>query len=243
MKNNIKKIIVLNIIIIAVMVICYSEGFLDLRPWDESILRAGMSIFMGIAGAVAFFYGNYQLLNAPQHVLYAADALPDLSHARTLLSSFHGGKYFGRLADTAVNQMARLERTIERTDHSIALKFEPGSMAYDRYYSTIHTARQAAIHNCVGMANRMQLFNEKEYAQLEHYKNDDIPDEIQQKQADLYKQNMQQVKDSIAANESLILALDTMSMELATTSQTDNKKQDALLTEIEKLTDQVKLYL
>ena len=49
MKQNIKKIIALNVIIIAVMVLCYSEGFLNLRPWDESILRAGMSLFMGIA--------------------------------------------------------------------------------------------------------------------------------------------------------------------------------------------------
>ncbi len=243
MKQNIRKLILLNFIIIATMVICYSEGFLHLRPQDESILRAGMSIFMGIAGVFAFFYGNYKILNSPSHKLYTPETLLDLSHARSLLSSFHGGKYFGRLADTAVKQMARLERTMDRTDQSIALKFEPGSMAYDRYYSTIHTARQTAIRNCVKMANRMQLFNEKEYAQLEHYKEDDIPDDIQEKQIALYQKNIQQVKESIAANENLILALDTMSLELAASEQADNKKNDALLSEIEKLTDQVKLYL
>ena len=243
MKQKIKRLLALNIGIVAAMIICYSEGFLNLRPWDASIVRAGMSIFMGIAGTVAFFYGNYQILNARQRLLYTPDALPDLSHARSLLESFHGGKYFGRLADTAVNQMGRLERTMERTDSSIAMKFEQGSMAYDRYASSIYAAREAAIRNCAAMATRMQLFNEKEYAQLEHYKEDDIPDDIQEKQIALYQKNIAQVKDAIAANESLILALDTMSLELAAGTQADSKKNDALLAEIEKLTDQVKLYL
>ena len=244
MRKNFFKILLLNCIIVMMVVLCYSEGFLNLRPSDESILRAGMSIFVGIAAAVAFAYGNYSLLSdkAPK-VFYADGELVDIAQAREVLQSFHGGWFFGRIADTASNQLVRLQRTMDRADKAIGLKFDDGSMAYDRYVSTISAAREAALQNCIGMANRMQLFDEAEYGKLQYYKNDSIPDDIQQKQAALYQQNLEQIESAVAANEKLILALDTMSLELAGPKSPDEEAKDtALLDEIKKLTEQVKLY-
>ena len=245
MKKNFFKILLLNFCIVLTVVLCYSEGLLNLRPTDASLLRAGMSIFVGIAAAVAFVYGNYSLLsdNKPK-VLYGAGELKDINQAREVLRSFHGGNYFGRIADTASDQMLRLERTMNRADKAIGLKFDKDTMAYDRYVSTIQAAREAALENCIAMANRMQLFDEAEYGSIQYYKNDRIPDEIQEKQAAIYQQNMDQIQSAVAANEKLILALDTMSLELAGSKEgTDEDVQEAnLLEEIKKLTDQVRLY-
>ncbi len=245
MSNKYIKLFLLNIIIVAVVVFTYSEGFLDLRPTDESIIRAGMSIFIAIASAFSFFYGNMLILKSDnRRLMFGQDSLPDINQARAILKSFHGGKYFGRIADTTVDQLDRLTLTMNRADRAIEMKFEAGSMAYDRYVSTISAAKSAAINNCVGMANRMQLFDESEYAKLENYKNDDIPDDIQEKQIALYKKNREQIESAVAANEKLILALDTMSVELTSQkdSMQDDNQQSMLLDEIEKLTDQVKLY-
>ena len=234
------KTAILNIVIILTMIICYSEGFLGLRPTDASILRAGMSIFMAIAGAFACFYGNYMLLKEPERRTYSQESLVDLSQARAVLASYHGGKYFGRIADTTSDQIVRLERTMERAKGALGTKFTKGSMSYDRYDATVKAAQEAALSNVIAMANRMQIFDEKDYARLKNYKHDDIPDEIQQKQIALYTDNMMQLEAAVAANEELILALDTMSLELARPGEA--AQTDPLLEEIHRLTEQVKLY-
>ncbi len=232
--------VILNLTIVLLMVVCYSEGFLGLRPTDASIFRAGMSIFMAIAGIFAFFYGNYTLLKDPAPMHITSDDLVDLSQARSVLAAYHGGKYFGRIADTASNQLLRLERTMERAKNAVGSKFENGSMSFDRYDATVRAAQEAALNNVVAMANRMQIFDEKDYARLRNYKNDDIPDDIQEKQIALYEDNLKQLEAAVSANEELILALDTMSLELAKPGE--KKTADPLLEEIHRLTEQVKLY-
>ncbi len=240
MNNKYVKVVILNLVIILTMVVCYSEGFLGLRPTDPSIFRAGMSIFMAIAGVFAFFFGNYTILRGPVHYHVTTDSLVDLSQARGVLASYHGGKYFGRIADTAANQLVRLERTMERAKNAVGSKFEDGSMSYDRYDATVRAAQEAALNNVVAMANRMQIFDEKDYARLRNYKNDDIPDDIQERQIALYEDNLKQLEAAVSANEELILALDTMSLELAKPGA--EKAADPLLEEIHRLTEQVKLY-
>lgn len=240
MKNKYLKLIILNIVIVAVMIFAYSDGFLALRPTDESILRAGMAIFLAIAGIFAFFFGNYMLLKEPEHYHFRGDEQLSLSQAREVLSSYHGGKHFGRIADTTNDQLVRLERTISRAGTAIGTKFESGSMSYDRYEATVKAAEEAALSNVISMANRMQIFDEKDYARLKNYKNDDIPDDIQERQIALYDENLKQIEAAVSANEELILALDTMSMELAKPGE--EKAADPLLEEIHRLTEQVKLY-
>ena len=243
MDNKIIKMAILNIVIVAVAVLAYSEGFLALRPGDASILRAGMAIFIAVAEVFAFFYGNYQLLSDRPRIAYDRETLTDLSQARAALHSFHGGRFFGRIADTSVEQLDRLGRTMERAERAIGMKFEQGSMTYDRYHSVVQAARDASLANCIALANRMQLFDESEYAKLQHYREDDIPDDIQEKQLALYKKNMDLIQSSVAANEHLILALDTMSVELTDPQNTDDDGDNAqILDEIAKLTEQVKLY-
>ena len=236
------KLLILNISIVAGVVFTYSEGFLCLRPTDASIFRAGMSIFVGIAAGVAFCYGNYTILmDDSQGMLLSKDEIVDISQARSVLSSFSRSRFFGRLAGEAADQLGRLEYSMDRATKAIGLKFQPGSMAYDRYISTIQSAREAALLNSIGIANRMQIFNDKEYERLKTYQADRIDDGIQEKQIALYQKNMEQIQSAVSANEELMLALDTMSLQLAGADAKKNE-DSALLEEISKLTDQVRLY-
>ena len=92
------------------------------------------------------------------------------------------------------------------------------------------------------MANRMQLFDSSDYLRLQNYKDDDIPDDIQEKQLELYEKNITMINNAIALNEQLLLKLDMLSMELASTIDS-NDSNTALLDEISKLTEEAKYYL
>ena len=221
------------------IVFSYSEGFLALRPTDESILRAGLSLFRAPMSVFVFFYAGYHMLKAPGKVMFTKDNLMDMNKAKEIFSRYHGGKQFGRLADEAMSQVARLEASSVRARLQIESRFGSTSMTSDRYLASIETAKEASLENIITIANRLQLFDEKEYARLRHYKEDDIPDDIQEQQIELYARNTEAIRDAIAANERLVLSLDSMSAGLLTQSES---QVDETIENIEKLTEQLKLY-
>ena len=93
------------------------------------------------------------------------------------------------------------------------------------------------------MANRMRLFDEKEYARLQHYREDDIPDDIQEEQLRLYQKNFDNVRSTISLNEKILLKLDALSMEISSLNSGDDKNLNhELIHEIEKLIDETRYY-
>lgn len=239
--NKYLKLLGLNLSVIACTIICYSPGLLALSPMDASIFKAGMSIIAGLGLAIVFGVGNYKLLQNTSNVVYTTDNVIDLSSTREILNKYKGGKFFGEMASTALDQISRLEKSMVRVESEISRKFEQGSMSWDKYHSAVEAANQIALENLISLANRMQLFDEKEYARLKHYKDDNISDNIQEKQIELYKQNLDLIKDAITVNENLVLGLDTLTIELS--KPNGNVDDNSLIDEIETLTKEVKYYV
>ncbi|MCD8084620.1 MAG: hypothetical protein LUE86_14220 [Clostridiales bacterium] len=237
--NKLIKLVVLNLCIVASAVISYSPGLLNLRPGD-SLLRAGASIIIGIMLAMAFLAGNLLILYDPQKSWITENEITGLSDAQAVLKGYFGGRHFGSLAKTAYNQADRLERVSAKSRQIILSRFGKGSMSAERYLSVTEAAKDTLVQNVTGMANRMQMFDEKEYTQLVHYKEDDIPDDIQEQQIALYQENEKHIRNAISANEKLLLEIEKLSMELA--GSNTNMESDELLSEIQKLSDEVKLY-
>ena len=235
------KIFFLNFIIIAVTIVCYSPGLLNLRPSDDSIFRAGMSIMIALGLAFAFFYGNYEMLKDKPVPKISLMESVNTQQAEQILKSFFGGRYVGGTAKTAENQLQRMVKSFGRTEELINERFDQGSLSWEKYYSVVESARETALQNIVSMANRMQMFDENEYQRLSNYKKDLIPDDVQEQQLALYEKNMEIIQNGIAVNEKLLLKMDTLSMELSDVKE-EYKPGDALLEEIERLTDEVKLY-
>ena len=114
-------------------------------------------------------------------------------------------------------------------------------MTWDKFEGAAAEAEASAIKNVVAMANRMRLFDEKEYARLQHYQEDDIPDEIQKEQLDLYQKNFEHIRAAIALNEKILLKLDALTMEVS--SSDDNADMDhELIGELERLIGETKYY-
>ena len=236
------KIIILNILIVAIAVLCYSPGFLNLRPTDDSIFRAGMSVMAFLGLGFALVYGNLELMKEKKiPKLSTAKEDINLSEVEKILKNYFGGRYVGDTAKAADEQLQRLLRAFGRTDELIGARFDKGSMSWEKYHSVVEAAKITSLQNIVSMANRMQMFDEKEYSRLIHYKEDLIPDDVQEQQLALYEKNMETIKNGIAANEKLLLKMDTLSLELSDIKE-EYAPGDALLEEIERLTNEVKLY-
>lgn len=243
--NKAMKMVLLNASIVAIAIIAYSPGFWGLRPSDPSIFKAGMSIILGLGLVCGFGMGNYKLLQPEKRqILVAKENVVDVSGAIEILERFKGDKQYGKIAKTAIEQVDRLRRSTERAEMEIKAKFEPASMSYGKYYSVVEAAGSVALENLVSLANRIRLYDGKEYERLiSSYKNDNIPDDIQEKQLRLFEKNKELAMQSVAKNEELILNLDTLSMELTSANYESDGSGEALLAEIETLTNEVKYYI
>ena len=240
--NNIKKIIGLNLGIIIAAVIAYSPGFLNLRPSDESILRAGFSILIAIGLIILFIHGNMSLLKEPEKIKYTKENLKSLNDAKNILQSYRSGKHFGPVANTVITQINRLEKSVYRSKTEINSRFERGSLSWQKYYEAVEEANEMALENAISLTNRIQMFDEDEYSRLLNYESDNIPDNIQRQQLDLYDQNMKLVNSAITVNENLILGLDKLTTELSMPGEIE-EHNTSLLSDIKKLTDEVKYYV
>ena len=241
-----RKYIVLiakNLGIAVAAVVLYSPGLLALRITDYNIFRAVMSVTAGVALVLALVLVNYRALAQPKHAHVDVLEVKGISGAGEILKEYQDEKFFGNTARTAMEQLERTKRSRKRLEDMLERKFTRGSLSWEKFSGITRSAEVSIVKNVVLMANRMSIFDEKEYERLLHYKEDDIPDDIQVEQLKLYEKNLSNIKDSVALNEKILLKLDTLAMELSELE--DSAVQSAnteTLEEIEKLVSQTKYY-
>lgn len=237
------KLAAADLCIAASAVVLYSPGLVNLRLSDYSIFRAGMSIIAAVILITLFFVINIRLLKEPEQKPIMLEDVPDLERAKDILQDYCKGRYFGSLAKTASEQLDRILKCRQRLSVILEQKFTRGTMSWDKFNSTVSAAEASAIKNVVAMANRMCIFDEKEYARLQNYREDDIPDDIQEEQLRLYQKNLEAIRWTIALNEKILLKLDALAMEISSSaSRNDADWNHELVSEIERLTEETRYY-
>ena len=202
-----------------------------------------MSIIAGLALVAGFLFVNIRSLSKPRQTLVSKDEVTSLEDAKAILSRHLDSRYFGSIAKTAVGQLERVIKSRQKLSDLLERKFTVGTMSWEKFYSIVKAAEDSAIKNVVTMANRMSIFDENEYTRLQHYKEDDIPDDIQEEQLKLYQDNYNAVKSVIALNEKILLKLDALAIELSSFEINENEEMNSeILDEIEKLIEETKYY-
>ncbi len=237
------KLAAADLCIAASAVVLYSPGLVNLRLSDYSIFRAGMSIIAAVILITLFFVINIRLLKEPEQKPIMLEDVPDLERAKDILQDYCKGRYFGSLAKTASEQLDRILKCRQRLSVILEQKFTRGTMSWDKFNSTVSAAESSAIKNVVAMANRMCVFDEKEYAKLQNYREDDIPDDIQEEQLWLYQKNLEAIRWTIALNEKILLKLDALAMEISSSAfRSDADWNHELVSEIERLIEETRYY-
>lgn len=235
--------IVANLCIVIAAVVLYSPGLICLRITDESIFRAGTSVIALLALVSIFFFVNIRLLKEPPKRPILPEDAADLGKARDILKEYGSSRYLKSMAATASEQVERIQKCRSRLSGLLEQRFTRGTMSWEKFHSVVLSAEDSAARNVVAMANRMRLFDEKEYTALQHYREDDIPDDIQEEQLRLYQKNFDDIKSMIALNEKILLKLNTLTMELSASADEGNQDwNDDLLEEIERLISETQYY-
>lgn len=227
------------------LIICYSPGYLNLRPNDPSILRAGCSILALPFGIFGFVYMNRQLLGMKTEYLtnpFRDDGKLDTRAIRKILEKQTANPYLRELAETAMEQSARLERISEKLSDILDIKFQKGAMACNKYQNTAAYAENALLQNQGRIAAAMNLFDPAEYRSLLNYENDSLPDRSQIEQLKLYGRNKQRIEQAIADTEQLLTKLYALTLIINDSLFEESSETDTLIAEIETLSKELEFY-
>ncbi len=228
------------------LVVAYSPGFLCLRPNDPSILRAGCSILILPAVIGAFVYLNRHLLGftIPMNAadIFQDNGDLDNKNIQKGLEKSTAKPYIGDLAKTALEQAIRLEK-LSRQFHSIlTLKFSKGTLSYHKYENAIAFAEDTLLKNQARILSAIDLFDPEEYRRLLDYQNDNLPDEPQIEQLNLYNKNQKHIKQAIADTETLLAKLYTLLLTINDSLFQESEESNQLITEIETLAKELDFY-
>ena len=164
-----------------------------------------------------------------------------MEEIRQELQHYLGSGLFGQVARSSLDQLDKCEKMQAGVNEILNRKFDKGSLTYQRFDTIAGSAQNTVMANMVNMLNRMRVIDDGVYARLLNYKHDDIPDDIQIQQLELYNKNIAAVKEQRNQNERLIYKLDELRLELAASESVDAAGIKAYA-EIDTLIKQIEYY-
>ena len=240
-KKKIKKLIFGNLGFLIGFVVLFSPGLLGLSIVDASAVKAALSLTLGImmpAGMVAY---NYKTISQKNDVKLIGTNQYSVEGIRQEMKHYLGSGVFGQVARASLDELDKCEKMQAGVDEVLDRKFEKGSLTYQKFDSIAKAAQDTILANMVNMLNRMKVIDDGVYARLQNYKHDDIPDDIQIQQLELYNKNIAAVKEKRNQNEGLIYKLDELRIELAASEAVDAAGIQAYA-EIDTLIKQIEYY-
>lgn len=168
--------------------------------------------------------------------------LLSLKEVKRIASKYQYGFYLGKTARAILNQTALVEQKINKAREAVNNRFEANSITWDRYMGVVDAAADTAVGNLDMMARRISVLDEKEYSNLTNpLKQLTKKDSLNSGRLDFYKENKECIERGIHDNEEMFNRLDTLSLELSQSADS-NTKTDAVINDIEEITGQVKYY-
>ena len=240
-KNKIKKLLFGNLGFLIGFIVLFSPGFLGLSITDASVIRAALSVTMGIMMPVGMVIYNYKTLSQKEEHKYIGTNQYSVEEIRQELQHYLGSGLFGQVARSSLDQLDKWEKMQAGVNEILNRKFDKGSLTYQRFDTIAGSAQNTVMANMVNMLNRMRVIDDGVYARLLNYKHDDIPDDIQIQQLELYNKNIAAVKEQRNQNERLIYKLDELRLELAASESVDAAGIKAYA-EIDTLIKQIEYY-
>lgn len=236
------KLIAGNAAFVTGMVTAFSPGLIGLSVADPSIIKAALAVTLGVVMPVGMVRYNYKVLQEKKDpVLFLEGTTMTISDMKKEMAKFESTVIFGKIARESVEQLDRCEELRVSVDEILGRKFDIGSLTYQKFHSIAESAQSAIISNMVAMINRMRVIDDNDYKKILNYKNDDIPDELQLPRLELYRKNIDAVKEQRNQNEGLLYKIDELLLELTASEIVDASKCKAYQ-EIDSLIKQIQYY-
>ncbi len=164
-----------------------------------------------------------------------------LKEIKRIVSRYQYGFYLGKIAKDIINQANLVGVKITEAKEAVSNRFEVNSITWDRYMGVVDSAADTAVNNLDMMARRLSVLDEKEYASLANPFKRISGRTDNTGRLEFYQENKQSIEKGICENEEVFNKLDKLALELRKSAE-DSAGSDAVINDIEEMTDQIKYY-
>jgi hypothetical protein len=231
------------------IVVLYSPGLLALSPSDPSILKAGLSIVLGVIIGGSLIYRNVRPLLPTQQaetVIAPHDATSD--DVTESLKQYADGYVYSDVADRAIEQVQDADERVEKARRLLDARFGKGTMTNDRFLATVNAAADTVRKNCVALANTMSVCDEDELERLlestksNSYKDEGVSDETMAQRRDTYAAMLTKMKSIASLNERLLDEMDKTLSSIADLENKSDKDTERTMDELQEMTKDLRFY-
>ncbi|MDO4538202.1 MAG: hypothetical protein Q4B54_08575 [Coriobacteriales bacterium] len=253
------------IAVVAVFVYANLPWTLCLRPWDASLLRAGMSIIAGVALAGVFVSSTYFTLKDPDVKLLEPSEILDDDDVVPVLQEYTDKPFVGNLVADAVDQIESATRKQERLHKVIDSQFAAGSLSWDRFINLVDNAQRTVLRNSSLIANHVQSFDIDVYKRarkattprddkgkagriLRHLDNHrDTGSKsnsiLHNEQLAVYDKSLEEMREILTANERVLLEMGKLELELSKLDANDQMEENSqTVTDLQTLIEETQYY-
>lgn len=241
--NRYAKLLGANAAFAAAMVCLFSPGLIGLTPFAANAAVAAASIAIGVIAVPSFVIMNKSLLAEKKGELLEINEEDAGQKAVDLLGQYASSKALGGIARSAAGQAERMEQQSSNFEALVVRRFGQGTLSYEKFMGVIRCAGAALEKGIVRIANKMVIFDEREYKKLSsgEYKLDDIPDHIQEEKFKLYEENLEDMRSVLEKNEKVLLEVDQLMLEMSELDYTE-QDIDGVADQIRELLSQLEYY-
>ena len=242
--KNIKKILLLNSIIIVANILLFSKAFLGLSFIAGSILSRSIAYFAVIATIYLFFNYNIKYLKKPPETRkMLSNNINSLDDCIQVFEvAIEHGDVFDEDCLKNIEQIKRFKRKKTTITDLLSQKFSKEELTYQKFSSVINNVENVMFLNMRSILNKIAAFDIEEYETLQ--KRGFPPSEISKEKLEIYNEYLNFVKQATKSNEDILLKLDKILFEITRYNSIDG--QDVLelsaVKEMDELIKNAKLY-
>ncbi|XOJ03274.1 hypothetical protein ACMX2M_19890 [Paenibacillus polymyxa] len=236
------KLLGLILSIVAVNVLAFSPGFIGLN-FGEGAFTTALSVTLLFGSAMALLYGSYTLLFR-QPVVLPVKHIETHEDYVEALSFYRRIKVLEEDITLGLSQLSRMKKKKETLLNVLHQRFDPGELSYKKFASVTMEVEKLLYLNIRSVLNRLNVFDEADYANMMKSKSESIPQKLFQEKTKVYNDYLSYVKNALHTNEEVLLKLDQLLLEISRLDsfEAGDIEQMPCMQEIDQLIKHTKLY-
>lgn len=243
-KNQIIKLIGLNITIIALNIILLSPGLIGLRIGGDSVFQTALGATVLVMSVVVFIFGNYQIISEKKPRTTAIKIESQIDCITALKNNSYK-KVFAKDINLILDQISRLNKKKEVVKDLLLQKFSNSELSYSKFENVIKEIEKLFYINVKSVLNKVNIFDEEDYDYVrKDYLSSRLSEDIIIEKMKIYNEYIAFVKDSAEDNEQILLKLDRLLLELSKFNSLEDGELENMsaMKEIDDLISKTKYY-
>lgn len=234
-KKQIENILKLNIPIIIINVIVFSDGLLGLKLTSLNILEVSIALTILIISVGLIVYGNYKILfKKIDSTLIDSNKLKQPKDWIDIFEYYTNQKLTVNYTKLCIEQIEVIEKRLDQLDITLNNLFSQGDITYAEFSGVIENSKEIFINNLKKILTHLNLIS----TQIERK----FTFESQTSRDEKIMQNLSYIKTLTDNNEEILSELYNLNFELGKLNSSDDAENLEILETLKKLVDNVQLY-